>query len=290
MKVPSNKIADIRRYYTAQLAAVLDENAAKFTVDSIIAHFTGIPGMQLALNADKRVGESLLLKIHFAVKEVLQKRPLQYVLGETEFYDLKIKVNESVLIPRPETEELVSKIIASNQVRAGKLRILDVGTGSGCIALALAKELQAGVVAVDISGNALDIARENARINKLQIDFRQQDILKREQWLELAGGWDILVSNPPYVREMEKRQMADNVLKYEPETALFVADDNALIFYRAIAEYAAQSLKPDGCLWFEINEYLAGETAELVSRFFKEVEMMDDYKGVPRFIRAQSVK
>jgi release factor glutamine methyltransferase len=289
VKVPSNKISDIRRYYTAKLAAVSNQQEAKYAVDSVLARFTEIPRMQLALHGDERVGESLLLKIHFAVKELLRNRPLQYVLGETECLGRRFRVDERVLIPRPETEELLTEIIADvkNSIPASAL---DIGTGSACIAINLAKAFQGKVYAMDISQDALKLAAQNARLHKVDIDFIEGDILDKSSWAGLPVELDLIVSNPPYVRMREKQQMQANVLDFEPEVALFVSDDDPLIFYRHISAFAAGHLAPEGLLWLEINEFLAEETKSLLEKEFSEVELFKDYKGAWRFVRAQSVK
>lgn len=221
------------------------------------------------------------------VRKVVERlktyEPLQYILGETEFYGLKLKVNPAVLIPRPETEELVNWILESNV--AENARILDVGTGSGCIALALkAGAPKAVVQGVDISDEALQTAKANARLNKLEVEFSKADILN---WKEYS--WtvqNVIVSNPPYVRESEKLQMEANVLKYEPEGALFVSDGDALVFYRTIAEMALTYLVPGGYLFFEINENLGQEMTEMLhSMGFSEIQLRKDINGRNRMMR-----
>ncbi|RIJ45350.1 peptide chain release factor N(5)-glutamine methyltransferase [Maribellus luteus] len=222
-----------------------------------------------------------------SVRKVVERlktyEPLQYILGETEFYGLKLKVNPAVLIPRPETEELVNWILESSV--AENARILDVGTGSGCIALALkAGAPKAVVQGVDISDEALQTAKANARLNKLEVEFSKADILN---WKEYS--WtvqNVIVSNPPYVRESEKLQMEANVLKYEPEGALFVSDGDALVFYRTIAEMALTYLVPGGYLFFEINENLGQEMIEMLhSMGFSEILLRKDINGRNRMMR-----
>jgi len=287
MQVKSNRIADIRNYYGSFLDSGVISGESQFLVDSVIAHFADIPRLQLSLNGDKRVSESLLLKIHFAVKALKQQKPLQYALGETEFQGMRFKVNESVLIPRPETEELVELIVKEMQDVKG-LHILDIGTGSGCIAVSLSKLLDANVYAVDVSENALEVASGNANLNNVEVDFMLIDILSENAKASLPKNLDIIVSNPPYVREMEKKMMQSNVLDYEPDLALFVEDDDPLIFYKTITEIASLSLSKNGQLWFEINEYLARETLQLVEKHFDKVILINDYKGAPRFIMASN--
>jgi len=285
MQVSSNRIGDIRTYYTNSLVEVFPQVEAKFMVDAVLSFYTDIPALQLAINLDKRVGESLLLKIHFAVKDLRKFKPLQYVLGETEFNGMRFYVTESVLIPRPETEELVNLIV--EQYKGEKdLQILDLGTGSGCIAVSLSQALSAKVLAADISEEALSIARRNAKLNNADVVFKSYDILGDSSDDLIEGQFDIIVSNPPYVREQEKQLMHDNVLKYEPELALFVEDSNPLVFYKAIAKLAHAKLSIDGQLWFEINEYLGKETEALLLEHFRDVQLINDYKSNARFIKA----
>jgi release factor glutamine methyltransferase len=208
-------------------------------------------------------------------------------LGETEFFGLRLKVAPGVLIPRPETEELVQWII--DLVKPADPSILDIGTGSGCIALALKNELKnAQVSAVDFAEHALEIARKNVRMNQLEVEFIKADILNWQNYnWEL---FDVIVSNPPYVREQEKKAMQPNVLKFEPEKALFVSDDKPLVFYREIARFAQKYLKDEGELFFEINENLGEETVELLQgENFSDVELKKDLHGKMRMLKCRKL-
>lgn len=209
--------------------------------------------------------------------------PAQYITGFAWFLDRKFAVREGVLIPRPETEELVRMIADRYKGRSG-LRVLDVGTGSGCIAVTLAAELkQAEVVAVDVSESALEVARENARRHRVSVDFVQCDMLQEGP----SGHFDLIVSNPPYVTLQEKDEMRPNVLRYEPHRALFVPDDDPLVFYRVIAEYGCRSLNPGGMLWFELNERYGSEVASLLEQSgYSEVAVHDDMFGKQRMAEA----
>lgn len=209
--------------------------------------------------------------------------PAQYITGFAWFLDRKFAVREGVLIPRPETEELVRMITDRYKGRSG-LRVLDVGTGSGCIAVTLAAELkQAKVVAVDVSESALEVARENARRHRVSVDFVRCDMLQEGP----SGYFDLIVSNPPYVTLQEKDEMRPNVLRYEPHRALFVPDDDPLVFYRAIAEYGCRSLNPGGMLWFELNERYGSEVASLLEQSgYSEVAVHDDMFGKQRMAEA----
>ncbi len=228
------------------------------------------------------------LEIWNSILEQLKREiPIQYLLGTTHFYGLEFKVNENVLIPRPETEELVDWIIKSqkSEVRNKKVKILDIGTGSGCIAISLAKNLpNAEVFALDVSKKALATAQKNAELNQVQVQFICQSILETE---DLGQQFDVIVSNPPYVRHLEKQEIKKNVLDNEPHLALFVADDDALIFYRKIAQLALKNLSQTGQLYFEINQYLGQEMLSLLQEMdFKNSELRQDIYGNDRMTKS----
>jgi release factor glutamine methyltransferase len=239
----------------------------------------------MALEPQLRLSESEMLTFHFAVKDLLKNKPIQYIIGETEFCDLKFKVNENTLIPRPETSELVMKIVNRQQSTDNRLcSILDIGTGSGCIAISLAKMISGSkVFALDISEKALEVAKENAINNEADVTFIHDDILSLRNKIDTK--FDIIVSNPPYVRELEKAEMRDNVLNWEPHNALFVSDNDPLIFYRKILEFAKTHLKENGEVWFEINEYLGKEMTDLCTEMgFSQVEVFNDFRGKERIL------
>lgn len=213
--------------------------------------------------------------------------PIQYILGHTEFYGLTFKVDPSVLIPRPETEELVYWIISSiKETKPAGGGILDIGTGSGCIAISLKKNLPDMLVsAIDISNEALKTAKENAQLNDVQVDFIQDDILTRHS--PLTAHYSLIVSNPPYVTLDDKKRMHRNVTDFEPHTALFVPENDPLLFYKAIAEFAAENLKPGGLLFFEINESYGKQIVELLKdKQFKNIELRKDMSNRDRMIKA----
>ncbi len=229
--------------------------------------------------------------------ELLTGKPIQYILGYTEFYGLPFKVNPNVLIPRPETEELVEWILsgARREVRGASSKltcnILDIGTGSGCIAISLKKNLpDANISAIDISDNALQTAKENAVLNKVEVNFIHADILAPlTTHNSQLTTHQIIVSNPPYVTLEDKKQMHTNVTNFEPHTALFVPEDDPLIFYRAIADFALVNLTPGGYLFFEINESLGKETVDLLrGKGFTDIELRQDMSGRDRMVKAQS--
>jgi release factor glutamine methyltransferase len=237
----------------------------------------------LLLRKDDPVLSAEIKQIEKIVQRLKNFEPVQYVLGETEFYGLKISVNPSVLIPRPETEELVNWIVETGL--PGNPKIADIGTGSGCIALALKKQMDnASALAVDISEKAIQTAEINSNLNRLDVEFFQADILNWEKYK--WDSFDLIVSNPPYVREMEKMKMQPNVLNYEPQMALFVPDDDPLIFYRKIASFAKKYLQKNGWLYFEINENLGKEMTLLIQNLgFRKAELKKDINGKDRMLR-----
>ncbi len=251
--------------------------------------------IDLALEPNFSINENDLEKWNSILNELKQEKPIQYILGETEFYGLRFLVNENTLIPRQETEELVELIIQSqkSKVKSQKIKILDIGTGSGCIAISLAKNLpNTKVYALDVSEKALETAKQNAKINEVEINFINKSILEVEDLgqltthnSQLTTKFDIIVSNPPYVRNLEKEEIKKNVLDYEPHLALFVEDTDALLFYRKIAQLAKINLSENGKLYFEINQYLGKETVELLESFdFKNIQLIKDVYGNDRMI------
>jgi len=214
------------------------------------------------------------------LNQLLTGIPVQHLIGYTLFCGLKIRVDNRVLIPRPETEELVS--ICLERKKNAK-RAMDFATGSACIALAL-KEKVEEVYALEKSEAALSLARENAQLNNLNLDFIQDDILDPQKaW---PRDLDLIISNPPYIRDLEKSEMEDKVLQHEPEMALFVTNDNPLVFYEAITKYAQEALAEEGLLAFEINQYLANEMKALLDKYFLSTEILEDSFGNPRFALA----
>lgn len=251
-------------------------------------HYCNISRLQLALDNGLLIKEEEQESIFEALNELKNEKPIQYILGETEFYGLPFKVNENTLIPRPETEELVTLIL--NTLHADVLSILDIGTGTGCIAISLAKHLpKTKVFAIDVSLKALKVAKHNAEINKVQVHYIEEDILKIcNSVFDKELALDVIVSNPPYVRNLEKAEIKSNVLDNEPHLALFVEDDSPLVFYKAIAEFAQYNLKSKGKLFFEINEYLGKETKTLVESYgFKNVIVIKDVYGKDRMLKAE---
>jgi len=285
MKVASNKILDIIKHYQTMLNENYDNNSSSQLIRELISFYIKIPFNELSLNFDKRISESQLLDIHFGAKRLLSNEPIQYITGETEFLDITLKLNKHTLIPRPETEELVLLIEKSLKNKpTNKLKILDIGTGSGCIGISIQKLCNAKVIGIDLSKEALLLAKENAELNNASITFKQIDFLNKETRDSLPN-FDIIISNPPYVQNSEKSIMQKNVLDFEPESALFVENNNPLIFYKAIEEFAKSHLNKGGSIWLEINEYLANETAELFRTNYSTVEVINDFRDKARFIK-----
>jgi len=276
------QIAAYKIKFIQELESVYNANEVLSFFHLLLESIVGIKRIDLALNPTKLLENKQKEALDKALQALKQEKPIQYILGETEFYGLNFKVNEHTLIPRPETEELVSWVLENTSQSA---TILDIGTGSGCIAIALAKNLpKAQVSAIDFSEKALKMAKENAQLNDVSIDFIQQDILTLEA---LVKNYDIIVSNPPYVKEDEKPMLAKNVLAYEPDSALFVSNENPLVFYSKIADLAKANLAQNGLLFFEINQYLAQETITVLKdKGFKHIELKKDIFGNDRMLKA----
>ncbi len=279
-----------------ELSAIYDEKEIESFFYLLLESYHGKKRIDLALNPEMEMDVSQLVKWESALSELKNQKPIQYIIGETEFYSLPFLVNENTLIPRPETEELVEWIVVESRKSAVEsLKILDIGTGSGCIAISLAKNLpNAEVFAVDVSEKALAVAQKNAENNKVKVNFVNADILSVTNLNELSTSnfqfpthFDIIVSNPPYVRNLEKAEIKPNVLEFEPHLALFVEDTDALLFYRKIAHLATKNLAQNGKLFFEINQYLGKETVELLEVLgFKSIELKKDIYGNDRMIRS----
>ena len=264
----------------AQLQAEFDREAKTFT-DMLFQHYTGYNRIDLNLNPQREMENAVVSQIQEAVANLLKHKPIQYILGETEFCGLRVKVNPSVLVPRQETEELATWVAAENPYTKN---ILDLCTGSGCIAVFLAHRLKnASLTAVDISPEALSVAEENAILNNVSIDFQRDDVLRWD--FHLPKKFDVIVSNPPYVRQTERQQMHARILNYEPQLALFVDDDNPLQFYTAIAKIGTKHLTENGKLYLEINEAYGKETTDLLRQHnYKNIVLRKDIHGKDRMI------
>ncbi|GIQ56890.1 release factor glutamine methyltransferase [Flavobacterium collinsii] len=284
--MPKMKIKQYRTQFIKDLSPFYDAYEAESFFYLILENKHQLRQIDLALNHELTFSEDDFVVWDFLLLQLKKEVPIQYLLGKTNFYGLDFEVNENVLIPRPETEELVEWIINENSGgdKAKKIKILDIGTGSGCIAISLAKNIaNAEVYAIDVSKKAIETAKRNAIQNKVEVTFILQNILETEA---LKHNFDIIVSNPPYVRNLEKEEIKKNVLDYEPHLALFVDDNDALIFYRKIAELAKENLLQNGQLYFEINQYLGTEMTALLEKMdFRNIELRKDIYDNDRMMK-----
>lgn len=276
----------LSQHFTRELSGLYDHEEAVAVFAVVARQVSRFDRGKLSLKSSESVPEPDLVLYNGILNELKTGKPVQYVLGETTFYGLSFKVNPAVLIPRPETEELVEWVLESVAAEAmSGLQILDVGTGSGCIAVVLKKHLDtAGVFALDVSKDSLSMASDNAIINEVVINFIEADIR------EYSGRetFDVIVSNPPYITMNEKLEMHENVLAHEPHLALFVSNEDPLVFYKAIADFALLNLKPDGFLFFEINEHLGKETVQMLNdKSFINIELRRDMQGKDRMIKCR---
>lgn len=276
-------IKQIKRVFTSELSSIYPVTEIDSFFNILSEEYLGLNRVDLALKFNDNI--KIPKKFHDALNDLVDQKPIQYILNKTTFYGLDFIVNIDVLIPRPETEELVDWIINDNK-SIKNLNILDIGTGSGCIAISLAKNLdKSNVTALDISKQAIKTANKNADNNKVFIDFIEEDILNSNY--QFTNKLDVIVSNPPYVRDLEKQEINDNVLKNEPHLALFVSDENPLLFYNAIADFSLKNLKENGILYFEINQYLGKETVDLLKiKGFKNIILKKDIFNNDRMIKA----
>ena len=275
-------------YTVLKLRALYPDEEARAIADRLFEHYFNFTPVQRVLSRKVPVVEDKITLFEQALTKLLNQVPLQYVIGSAYFMDMEFSVNSSVLIPRPETEELVSMIVkyCSTAIQDQNLKIMDIGTGSGCIAVSLSRNLAGSqVTAVDISQEAIKVAESNAIKNNAEVGFLCVDILDTTQWDALPQA-DIIVSNPPYVTESEKLLMLPNVFNYEPHTALFVPDDDPLLFYSAIIAFAKIKLRKAGSLWFEINEMFGEELQNMaINQGFRRANIIFDIRGKSRFLQ-----
>jgi len=283
MKVPSNNISDIKVFMQNCLQDLYPPEEISSLFYILMEIYCGMSRIQLHSGIRETINESELLLVYDAIKELRLGKPIQYITGKAWFCGLEFNVNKDVLIPRPETEEIVELILKDNLTNRG-LKILDIGTGSGCIGVALKKKLkEAEVWALDISEDALKIASKNAVLHQTDISFVRADILDLEKLPDLPR-FDIIVSNPPYVLESEKKLMHKNVLEFEPQGALFVPDNSALLYYKAIFRFVLQN-NIEASVYLEINESKADEMIALANEFrFSDNVIVKDINGKDRFM------
>ena len=275
---PVEKVSNIIPYYIKQLKDIANEREIISWAYISIDFLLGYNRSECIINSDKEIGIDIIDRFRQIIEDLKANIPIQYILGETEFYGLKFKVNEHTLIPRPETEELVLWILEHEFNSA-----LDIGTGSGCIPIAIKKNKNVEISAIDVSEPALLVAKENAKTNEVKINFFKQDILKTDN-LERV---DVIISNPPYILEKEKDLILSNVLDNEPHLALFVTNENPLLFYKKIAELSYACLSKNGLLFFEINESFGIEIIELLKCIgFVDIELKKDINEKDRMLKA----
>ena len=284
-------VKDLKQIFHKELDAIYGKDEVFSFFFMLTEQYCNISRLDVALDTKISITKEEQEQLFKALERLKQHTPIQYILGETEFYGLPFKVNANTLIPRPETEDLVQLVVDAypEQNSKAKVSILDIGTGSGCIAISLAKNIvPSSVFALDVSAKALEQAKQNAVLNNVEVDFVAGDILTMAEGDSVFKNitFDVIVSNPPYVRNLEKLEMQANVLENEPHLALFVADDNPLLFYKAITAFAVQHLKQNGQLFFEINEYLGPEMIQLLEdNGFKDVQLKQDFFGKDRMVK-----
>lgn len=283
-------LKDIQNIFHQELDSIYGTDEVRSFFNILIDFYLGLNRITLVLEPNYTITKEEEQPLFEALSRLKLEEPIHHIIGKTEFYGLPFKVNKHTLIPRPETEELVGWILKSLTGKKDQpLKLLDIGTGTGCIAISLAKHLpNAHVYAVDVSPEAIKVAQENAKWNNVSITYIEDSILDiQNDILKTATGFfDVIVSNPPYVRNLEKVEIKNNVLQHEPHLALFVKDDNPLQFYEAISDYALSALKENGLLFFEINQYLGAEMETLLKAYtYKSIELKKDMFGNQRMLK-----
>jgi release factor glutamine methyltransferase len=283
--IPNNKASSLFLFIQQQLISLYSADEACIIANWLLEHFAGITSIEYRKNPDQLVNQSVIMQVHGALDLLKQGKPIQQIIGWCEFYHHRFVVNEHVLIPRPETEELVEYAIRS--VNSESPTILDIGTGSGCIAISLKKAIpQAQVWAMEVSPDALQVARANETQLNAAIHFIQADVLSFESWDSLPD-FDLIISNPPYISLDEQSSLSKTVIDFEPQTALFAPGTDPLVFYRKIAEIGRLKLKPQGQIWVEINERLGDETCQVfVEAGYSQLVLLTDLSGKHRFVNS----
>ncbi len=269
--------------FLTSLKSVYDEREADNIADWVFENVTHLKRAERRLNKNDELNESHFLQLQYYLEQLLHHKPVQYVLHEAWFYKMKFFVDENVLIPRPETEELVEWIVTDS---SKPTNIIDIGSGSGCISIALKKELMnANVTAIDTSKKALEVSKKNSSALNAEINFIQINFFKEEEWKSLEK-YDTIVSNPPYIPIKEKKHLAKNVTEYEPELALFVENDDPYIFYKKIAGFSKSHLQPNGKIYVEVHEDYAREVKSIFTNAGFEAEIKKDIYGNERMVKA----
>ena len=285
MFIKDNSIQSVINYFEEKLSETFSSREIKLIARSFISKRLGWESTDFISRNEEKVSESDLLFFREKINQLLEGVPFQYALGETFFYNILLKTDNRGLIPRPETEELVDWIVNDHQNTQG-IRILDIGTGSGCIPLAIKSVMpNSKMTGIDVDIDAINLSKENANALELNVDFFQHDILSR---IDLDMEWDVIVSNPPYIPIREKSQMANHVLDYEPEIALFTTNENPLVFYEKIADFAAEKLSKNGSLYFEIHESNAEAVVQVLkNKNFEAITVKKDLQGKDRMVRCK---
>lgn len=284
LRFRSNRVRDIASLFHEELDGMYGSGEVGVFLGMLFEAFLGWDKVRLLTSKEETIDQSDMLRFHWALEDLKRHRPIQHIIGYTDFCGCRIGVSPDVLVPRPETEEIVNWII-DHRSSLTTHHCLDLCTGSGCIAIALKKAFPAAdVTAVDVSAAALEMARQNAQNNGTEVRFMQADVLNGVDGL--SGSYGLIVSNPPYVMEKERAQMQRNVLDYDPALALFVPNEDPLRFYKAIANIAKQHLAQDGMLVVEINERLAEEAGALLKDYGFTAEVHTDFRGKARWISA----
>jgi len=281
-------VEKIYRGLTEGLRDIYEPREADNIADWVFETISGLKRLERSANKEKQLSEDVIRKLNNALERLLKHEPVQYILGESWFYKRKFIVNKHVLIPRPETEELVEAIKNEElRMKNEELKLIDIGTGSGCIAISIKKELpEAEVTAIDISAEALKVATTNAEDLKAEVIFKQRDFLNEDDWKELPE-YDIIVSNPPYIPSAEKDTLSRNVAEHEPHLALFVANDDPFIFYKKIAAFSIEHLKNGGSIYVEVHEDYAKNVMEIfLNSDLKKVTIVKDIYGKERIVKA----
>lgn len=277
-------IKELYRSVLLQLQTIYSLDEATPITDWVFEKMASLKRTDIIKNPGKQISAAAEERINRSLSELLTHKPVQYVLGEAWFGSLKLKVNEHVLIPRPETAELVDQLIKDRKSKLTDPAILDIGTGSGCIPIAIKRSLPAAVInSIDVSKEALTVAKENAALHNAHINFMQVDFLNEKSWPALAL-YDIIISNPPYIPLTEKQMLNRNVVDFEPHLALFVADASPLVFYQKIAVFGRSHLRPQGKIYLETHEELAKEVASLFMKDYQTVMIKKDVYGKERMV------
>lgn len=288
MKIASNKLIELFNYYSFQLADIYDKEELYAIFELVCEYYLGFNKLDVKTKLNDNINQSELINIYNTCNELKTGKPIQYILKEAHFYDLRFYVDGSTLIPRPETEELVYLIIKILKNELQRLNIIDIGTGSGCIPITLKKQFKNfELCGVDICENAIKIAATNAKSNNVEVDFFVCDILNSIHIKNLK--FDCIISNPPYIIHSEALQMDKRVLDFEPNLALFVKEDDPIIFYKKIIDLCLNSLSEKGYLFFELNPLFANDVMIYAdsSSLFKTIEIIKDMSGKQRFLKAQ---